>query len=125
MIKETTRSITTSIRLVLSVLTLLSIFPSIVETQSSTFGVPAIKVTWFRISRKQSGISNGRSTMLTKRQRQVMELLAEGKTRPEIASSLHIGLRTVSTYIEEVREKVDAHTTAQTMAMCFRLELIK
>ncbi len=50
---------------------------------------------------------------LTPRQRQVLQLLAEGKSAKEIASSLGISARTVEFHKYQVMETLDLHTNAE------------
>jgi DNA-binding NarL/FixJ family response regulator len=50
---------------------------------------------------------------LTPREREVLQLLAEGKTNKEIAASLDIGVKTVETHRAQVMEKLNLRTVAQ------------
>jgi DNA-binding NarL/FixJ family response regulator len=50
---------------------------------------------------------------LTNREREVLELLAEGLTRPQIARQLFISLNTVDRHILHIFRKLNAHTAIQ------------
>lgn len=60
-----------------------------------------------RISKSLSSLS-----VLSPREREVLQLLAEGKSTREIASVLQIGMKTVETYRQQIMEKLDIHTIA-------------
>ena len=47
-------------------------------------------------------------TALSRRQRQVITLIAAGCTNPQIAAQLGIGLTTVKTYVEQARTALGA-----------------
>ena len=52
-------------------------------------------------------------TALTPRQREVLQLLAEGKGTKSIASVLHISVKTVEFHKARIMEELDLHSTAQ------------
>ena len=49
---------------------------------------------------------------LTPREREVLQLLAEGKTPREIAESLFVSLKTVETHRRSIKRKLNARTLA-------------
>ncbi len=52
-------------------------------------------------------------SILTLREREVLQLLAEGKTTKEISSSLNISAKTVETYRKQLMDKLDIHSIAE------------
>ncbi len=54
---------------------------------------------------------------LTEREREILELIAKGKTNPEIAAHLNLSGKTVSNYISNVLLKVHATDRAKLMLM--------
>ncbi|HZZ43678.1 MAG TPA: response regulator transcription factor [Tepidisphaeraceae bacterium] len=52
-------------------------------------------------------------TSLTTREREVLQLIAEGKTNKEIARSLEIGIKTVETYRGQVMDKLNLRSVAE------------
>ncbi len=52
-------------------------------------------------------------SILTLREREVLQLLAEGKTTKEISSSLNISTKTVETYRKQLMDKLDIHSIAE------------
>lgn len=53
------------------------------------------------------------SETLTAREREVLQLLAEGQTSKEIASVLHLSPKTVETHRSQIMERLDIHTVAE------------
>jgi two-component system response regulator NreC len=51
--------------------------------------------------------------LLTPREREVLQLLAEGKSSKEIADILNISVSTVDTHRQRVMEKLDLHSVAE------------
>ncbi len=52
-------------------------------------------------------------SILTLREREVLQLLAEGKTTKEISSSLQISVKTVETYRKQIMDKLDIYSIAE------------
>jgi two-component system, OmpR family, response regulator len=61
---------------------------------------------------------------LTPRELEVLQLLAEGMTQPQIARRLVISPRTVGTHIQNLLGKLDVHSRAQAVALAHRLGLV-
>ena len=53
------------------------------------------------------------SEVLTDREREVLQLLAEGKSTKQIALKLHISVKTVETHRRQIMNKLDIHTIAE------------
>ena len=51
--------------------------------------------------------------VLTDREREVLQLLAEGKSTKQIALKLHISVKTVETHRRQMMNKLDIHTVAE------------
>ena len=62
---------------------------------------------------------------LTKREIDVLSLLAEGLTQAEIAEKLFISPRTVSKHIEHILAKLGVHSRTQAVALALRDALIE
>jgi DNA-binding NarL/FixJ family response regulator len=58
------------------------------------------------------GDTRNAGTRLTPREREVLQLVAEGKTHQEIADILHISVRTVDTHCTNMMKKLDIHDSA-------------
>ncbi|MDY6905511.1 MAG: response regulator transcription factor [Thermodesulfobacteriota bacterium] len=57
--------------------------------------------------------SQNLSDELTDRERQVLQLIAEGVKTKEIADQLHISVKTVETYRRHIMEKLNLHSVAE------------
>ncbi len=66
----------------------------------------------------------GRLAELTQREREVLELLAEGLSQNEIAAALVIAPRTCGKHIERILEKLSVHSRSQAIAVAYREELV-
>lgn len=53
------------------------------------------------------------SDVLTDREREVLQLLAEGKSTKRIALKLHISIKTVETHRRQMMNKLDIHSVAE------------
>ena len=61
---------------------------------------------------------------LTRRELQVLRLLADGQAQAEIASELVISTKTVGTHIEHILSKLDVRSRAQAVALAYREDLL-
>jgi DNA-binding NarL/FixJ family response regulator len=61
---------------------------------------------------------------LTRRQREVLQLVAEGKTMKEVAAVLSISTRTAESYKYEIMRTLGMHTNAELVQYAIRIGLI-
>lgn len=64
------------------------------------------------------------SELLTPRQREILQLIAEGRTTREIAQILQIGIKTVETHRTQLMERLDIHDIAGLVRYAIRIGLI-
>jgi two-component system, NarL family, nitrate/nitrite response regulator NarL len=69
--------------------------------------------------------SPSETLVLTQREREIMRLIANGKSFPEIASALFIGVTTVKTHAQHVYEKLGVSDRAAAVAEAMRRHLIE
>jgi len=62
---------------------------------------------------------------LSARERQVLQLIAEGKTTKELAGVLGISVKTAETYRTRIMEKLDIHETASLVRYAIRRGLVQ
>jgi two-component system, NarL family, response regulator NreC len=62
--------------------------------------------------------------LLTEREKETLQLLAEGKSNKEVARILNLSVYTVETHRSNVMEKLDLHTTADIILYAVRKKLI-
>ena len=61
---------------------------------------------------------------LSRRQAQVLKLLAEGLTHAEVAQRLYLGLNSVYTHTKRIRRYFGVHTTPEAVAKAQAWEVI-
>ena len=59
----------------------------------------------------------GRWMEISKREKEIVELLAQGLTQKEIADKLYISIRTVETHIKNCTQKLDARNTVNLISI--------
>jgi DNA-binding NarL/FixJ family response regulator len=62
--------------------------------------------------------------MLTPRQREILQLVAEGRTTKEIAAILNISLKTVETHRTQLMERLNIHDVAGLVRYAIRIGLV-
>jgi DNA-binding NarL/FixJ family response regulator len=76
-----------------------------------------------RIGRsRRAAVSNG--AVLTRRELQVLRLLADGLGQKEIAAELVISSKTVGAHIQHILGKLEVHSRAQAVAQAYRQGLL-
>ncbi len=81
--------------------------------KGNTYISPAIAQELMQLYKGEADIEGGAFSMLTLRQREVLQLLAEGKSAKEIAKILHISTRTVEFHKYNIMEHLGIKTTAE------------
>ena len=75
------------------------------------------------IRRSRAGFSNGSAWGLTRREDEVLRLLASGLRQEEIASRLVVSHRTVGSHIQNTLRKMGATSRTQAVALACRRDL--
>jgi DNA-binding NarL/FixJ family response regulator len=65
-----------------------------------------------------------RSTRLTRRQREVLTLIAEGRTMKQIAAALNLSARTVESHKYQMMEALGVRTTADLVRYALQIGLV-
>ena len=68
--------------------------------------------------------SKDRDDMLTAREREILQLLAEGMSNADVASKLFISQETVKSHVRHILTKLEADTRTQAVAIALREALI-
>jgi DNA-binding CsgD family transcriptional regulator len=74
--------------------------------------------------RQFAGANPGKLTRLSRREREVIRLVAEGKSNKEISAALAIGIRTVETYRARLMLKLQATSSAQLIHYAIRNHIL-
>ncbi|HET9467566.1 MAG TPA: LuxR C-terminal-related transcriptional regulator, partial [Vicinamibacterales bacterium] len=62
--------------------------------------------------------------LLTDREKEVLQLLAEGRTNKEVANILEVGVSTVETHRANLMQKLGLHNTAEIVLYAVRKSLV-
>ena len=62
--------------------------------------------------------------LLTTREREILQLVAEGKSNKEVAASLNLSLHTVETHRKNLQEKLNLHNFAELLLYAVRKRII-
>ena len=94
--------------------------------RGETFLTPAVAqaVVARYLRQAESEQAQSRYELLTEREREVLQLTAEGKTAKEIAEILVISPRTVTTHKANLMDKLDIHHTAGLIRYAIRKGLV-
>jgi len=65
------------------------------------------------------------SNRLTSREREIVQLLAEGKSSKEVASSLGISVKTAETHRANIMRKLDLHSVSEVVRYAVRNQIIE
>ena len=84
-----------------------------------------IKRSLRRSAPAPNGNGHGHETSLSPRERQILALLAEGRTQGQIASALVISSKTVATHIQHILSKLGVQSRAQAVAVAFQRGLVE
>jgi DNA-binding NarL/FixJ family response regulator len=63
--------------------------------------------------------------LLSDREREVLQLLAEGKTNKEAATILGIGVSTIDTHRASIMQKLDLHNTAELVLYAVKKKILR
>jgi DNA-binding NarL/FixJ family response regulator len=78
-----------------------------------------------RLISKPAGADAEPETMLTPRQRQILQLTAEGRSMKQVAGMLNISRRTAESHKYQLMQTLGVHSTAELVQFAIRLGLIE
>ena len=65
------------------------------------------------------------SLQITGREREVVQLLAEGKTSKEVATMLNVSVKTVETHRSNIMRKLDCHSVTELVRYAVRNHIVE
>jgi two-component system response regulator NreC len=96
-----------------------------VRAGGSFFSPPVSKVVLSGyLGDKAEGEAEDSVARLTDREREVLQLIAEGKTNKEVAHALSVSVNTVETHRKHIMEKLDLHNTAELVRFAIRTRIV-
>jgi two-component system response regulator NreC len=96
-----------------------------IRAGGSFFSPPVSKVVLSGyLGDKADGGEEDGVARLTDREREVLQLIAEGKTNKEVAHALSVSVNTVETHRKHIMEKLDLHNTAELVRFAIRTKIV-
>jgi DNA-binding NarL/FixJ family response regulator len=83
--------------------------------------VPVTRVR--HLVRRSQPLTSSVTAKLTKREREVLRLLADGLRQDDIAERLFISRKTVGTHVANILRKLGVRSQTQAVAVAYRAEL--
>jgi len=93
------------------------------ETYLSTNFPPGVLESYAKMVRR--GKTADEFSQLTRREREILQYIAEGYTSPEIARILFISKKTVENHRANIMEKLDIHDTAGLVRYAIKIKLVE
>ncbi|QSB04452.1 response regulator [Natronoglycomyces albus] len=81
---------------------------------------PAVTVRLLKHMTRRPNTAQWKKAGLTERELDVIELVARGKTNPEIAAELHLSLSTVKTHLESIKLKISTRNRVEIAAWAWK-----
>jgi two-component system response regulator NreC len=93
---------------------LLTAIRTVMEVDGKSYISPALSETLMTdyVRRAQGDQQDSELARLSGREREVLQLIAEGKSSAEVAELLHISVRTVDTHRHNIMSKLEIHSIA-------------
>jgi DNA-binding NarL/FixJ family response regulator len=92
--------------------------------EGKTYLTPSITRDVLQSMNRHSDTTRDSSTSLTPRQREILQLLAEGRSAKEIGSMLGISTRTVEFHKYQMMETLDLHTNAELVRFAIKQGIV-
>ncbi|MGD9702473.1 MAG: response regulator [Acidimicrobiia bacterium] len=67
----------------------------------------------------------GEERLITKREEEVLQLIADGLSTPEVAAKLYISQKTVKNHLASIYEKLNARDRTQAVLLAVRMGIVK
>ena len=87
--------------------------------------VASVVLRGFLLPQERRFKTPGTAAQLTSREREIVQLVAEGKTNKEVATRLGVSVKTVDAHRAKVMEKLDLHSVADLVRYAVRNKIIE
>jgi DNA-binding NarL/FixJ family response regulator len=92
--------------------------------RGETYLSPAVSSLVISDFLRHAGPKAARTQLLTTRQREILQLIAEGRTTKEIARLLHLSAKTVETHRMQLMQRLNIHDVAGLVRYALRIGLV-
>lgn len=92
--------------------------------RGETYLSPAVSKHVISSYVRRVGGEAGSLELLTPRQRETLQLVAQGKTTKEIARLMHVSVKTIETHRAQLMERLDIHDVAGLVRFALRVGLV-
>ena len=89
------------------------------------FTPAAIDVLGHELFNRRSGESNEMKDRLTSREREVVRLIAEGKSSKDVGAALDMSVKTVETHRANVMRKLQVHSVSELVRYAIRNQIVE
>ena len=93
------------------------------ETYLSSNFPPGLIESYVKMAKR--GKKADEFSQLTRREREILQYIAEGHTSPQIAKMLFISKKTVENHRANIMEKLDIHDTAGLVRYAIKIKLVE
>ncbi len=93
--------------------------------RGETYLTPAVAKYAIEVYREKSDGSSGPLAKLSMRQREILQLIAEGQTTKDIAHRLNLSVKTVETHRSQLIERLEIHDVPGLVRFAMRVGLIQ
>ena len=93
--------------------------------RGETYLTPAVAKYAIKAYREKSEGPSGPLMRLSMRQREILQLIAEGQTTKDIAQRLNLSVKTVETHRSQLMERLDIHDVPGLVRFAMRVGLIQ
>ncbi|HWF60970.1 MAG TPA: response regulator transcription factor [Nitrospira sp.] len=93
--------------------------------RGETYLTPAVAKYAIKAYREKSDGPSGPLMRLSTRQREILQLIAEGQTTKDIAQRLNLSVKTVETHRSQLMERLDIHDVPGLVRFAMRVGLIQ
>ncbi len=94
-------------------------------SRGETYLTPAVAKYAVEAYRNKSGAPSSPLTRLSGRQREILQLIAEGQTTKDIAYRLNLSVKTVETHRSQLMERLEIHDVPGLVRFAMRVGLIQ
>jgi DNA-binding NarL/FixJ family response regulator len=78
-----------------------------------------------RLAAQPASVPPGADGVITKREEEVLQLIAEGLSTPEVAARLYISVKTVKNHLASIYEKLDSRDRTQAVVRAVKMGIIR